>query len=318
MIAAGLMCFGLTHCCRLMKSESELNAWRKRLDDAPEGGYLAVDFLKIKHEGARIEGVDRQFTHQGVAWGQRFTTSSLVFVDGQDPYMLRADPAPSERMATADYPYLTASEAMMNVAGDVLVSGYELKGVLVDAEFTSKLTLRSLPHFPTGIVGRFRSNTKVVYQGQRLQAKALAEQFRPGKARYYKRLRLYAKRLSVHLPDVGEIALIFIWYAHKTGFKLSVLVSTIEAGLQELIKAYKTRWGLEVMHRTLRQNLALATCQCFALLAQLKHIDWCIEALHRLRRERQRNPTFSWKQAQKLAAEKAKYALVTEQTQLAA
>ena len=111
---------------------------------------------------------------------------------------------------------------------------YEIrcKGVLVDAEFTSKLTLRSLPHFPTGIVGRFRSNTKVEYQGQRLQAKELAEQFLPGKAHYYKRLRLYAKRLSVWLPDVGEIALIFIWYANKTSVKLSVLVSTIAVGLQ--------------------------------------------------------------------------------------
>ena len=103
MIVAGLMCFRLTHCC-LMKSEKDSHAWSGRLHNAPEGGYLAVDFLKVKHEGNRIEGVDRQFTHKGVAWGQHFTTSSLVFVDGQDPYMFRADPAPSERMATEDYP----------------------------------------------------------------------------------------------------------------------------------------------------------------------------------------------------------------------
>ena len=72
------------------------------------------------------------------------------------------------------------------------------------------------------------------------------------------------------------------------------------------------------MHRTLRQNPALAVCQCLALLAQLRHLDWCIAALHRMRRERQRDPTLSWKQAQKLAAEESKYALLAEQNQLAA
>lgn len=72
------------------------------------------------------------------------------------------------------------------MVGDVLV--YDLKGVLVDAEFTTKLTLRSLPHFPVAIIGRFRSHTKVTYKDQTCQAKDIAEQFRPGKARYYKQL----------------------------------------------------------------------------------------------------------------------------------
>jgi hypothetical protein len=250
MVVAGWLCFSLTHSCRLMKRDKADESWRERLDQAPEGGYLAVDFIKIEHEGQWIEGVDRQFTHDGIIWGQRCTTSALVFTDERDPYVLRADAAPSERMATKDYPYLTASEAMMNVVGDVLLSGYELKRVVVDAEFTSKLTLRSLPHFPTGIIGRFRSSTRVEYQGKCLQAKRLAEH-KPGKAHFYRHLRLYAKRLTVLLPDVGKLDLIFVWYPHSTGFQLSILVSTIRAGLQELIRVFKGRWDLEVMHRVL-------------------------------------------------------------------
>jgi hypothetical protein len=112
-----------------------------------------VDFIKLEHEGERIEGVDRQFTHGGIIWGQRFTTSALVFADGQDPVVLRADAAPSERMATADYPYLTASEAMMNVTGDVLLSGYELRECSL-MRSSQVITLRSLPHFPMGIIHR--------------------------------------------------------------------------------------------------------------------------------------------------------------------
>lgn len=318
MLAAGLLCFGLTHSCRLMKQAVAEASWQERLLAAPPDAYLAVDFIKLKHEGECIEGVDRQYTHSGIQWGHRFTTSALVFTDGQDPYLLRADAAPTKRMATAAQPYLTASEAMLNVVGDVLVSGYELKGVVVDAEFTSKLTLRSLPYYPVGIIGRFRSSTRVTYKGQTLKAKDLATQFRPGRARYYRKLKCYAKRLTVLLPDVGQLELIFIWYPHGYDWKLSVLVSTIQAGLQELIKAFKSRWGLEVMHRTLKQNLALAKCQCFSFAAQLRHFDFCIEALLLIRRERRRFPNLSWKQAQTLAAERARNPLLTELTRIAA
>ena len=71
MVAVGLLYFGLTHSCRLMKQVEFEETWRERLENAPSGGYLAVDFIKLKHEGVHIEGVDRQFTHTGIEWGQR-------------------------------------------------------------------------------------------------------------------------------------------------------------------------------------------------------------------------------------------------------
>lgn len=252
-----------------------------------------------------------------MAWGHRFLTSSLVFSDGQDPYRLRADAAPSLRMASEHYPYLTPSEARLNLVGDVLVSGYELKGVLVDAD-ASKLTLRSLPHFPAGIIGRFRSNPKVGYQDQKRQAKELAAHFRPGRARYDRQLGCYAKRVTTLRSDVGQVDLSFIWYANNFGWKLSSLVSTLPAGVQEIIRAVKARWGLETMHRTLRQNLALAKCQCLSLIAPLRPFDFCISALHLIRLERQQNASLSLKQAQKLAARRAQNALLTKLNQIAA
>lgn len=72
------------------------------------------------------------------------------------------------------------------------------------------------------------------------------------------------------------------------------------------------------MHRTLRQNLALATCQALSFMAHLRHIDCCISALHLIRLTRQRDPSLTWKQAQKLATEQTKNVLLTGQTKLAA
>jgi len=311
MVVAGLLCLSLSPSSRLMKGSFD-DDWQERLKVGPKGGYLAVDFVKVKHLGKAMEGVDRQHSHEGMIWGHRYLSSALVFPEGQDPYVLRLDAAPTKRMATEENPYQTASEAMLSVTGDVLVSGYELKGVLVDAEFTSKLTLRSLKHFPVGIIGRFTSSTKVSFEGQELKAKDLAQQFPPGRAHRYTQLNCYAKRLRVSLPHVGELDLIVIWKPQGTDWHLSILVSTIQAGVQTLLKAFKARWGLEVIHRTLKQNFALVKCQCLSFLAQLNHIHWAIEALLETRRFRQLDPSLTWKQAQKLAAHHARSTLVTE------
>jgi hypothetical protein len=55
-----------------------------------------------------------------------------------------------------------------------------------------------------------------------------------------------------------------------------------------------------------------------AFVAQLRHVDFCIESLHQIRLERQRDPTLSWKQAQKLAAQLARNTMLTERNQKAA
>lgn len=111
---------------------------------------------------------------------------------------------------------------------------------------------------------------------------------------------------------MGELDLIVIWQAQGSTWRLSLLVSTIPTGLQALLKAFRSRWGLEVLHRTLKQNFALLKCQCLSFIAQLNHIHWAIEALLATRRCRQVDPSLTWKESQKLAAQQAKSALVTE------
>lgn len=122
------------------------------------------------------------------------TSSALVFPD-KDPYLLRADPFLNPAMSTAMYPALTPSEALLAVAGDVVVAGYELKGVLCDAQFTTRFVLRSLKHLPAGLIGRFRTHNKVIHQGELVRVKDLAERHPPGVARWYPKLQRYVKRL---------------------------------------------------------------------------------------------------------------------------
>ena len=221
-------------------------------------------------------------------------------------------------MNTERYPKLTATEAMLTVAGDIVSAGIKVKALLVDAEFTTHLGLRSLKQLPLAFVGRFRTNAKVMFEAQRVRVKDLAQRFRPGKARWYPKPKRYIKRLEVVLTEVGIVELLIIWKAQGYGWHLTTLISTLKAGVQEVFKAWAARWSLEVSHRLRKQNLALGSCQCLSYAAHLQHAELVNRAFELIRLQRQRTPRCSWKQAQSHAAETLRNALLTVLSSLAA
>ena len=63
------------------------------------------------------------------------------------------------------------------------------------------------------------------------------------------------RRLKVAIPKVGAVDLrtdsldLIVWKWQSRGWQLTALVSTIEGGVQEVMRAWKSRWSLEVSHR---------------------------------------------------------------------
>lgn len=321
MIDRGLLPYSKSYSCKLLAVDPtpHQHALSRRLPHAPQDAYLAVDLVNIPHEGPRIEAVDRHHStsDKAVVWGHLMSSSALV-APGIDPFLLRSDPYPTARMSTATYPCLTPTEALLNVVGEVTSANYALKGVLVDAQFTTRLGLRSLKYITVGIIGRFRTNNKVMYEAEMVKVRELAERFPPGVARWYAKFGRYVKRLKVVIPEVGEVDLLIIWKAQGTGWYLSVLISTVKAGIQEILSSWLARWSLEVSHRLRKQALGWSACQCCSFAAQLMHADLVIEAFNRVRQERARSPGLSWKEAQKVAALRLRNALLTEETRRAA
>ena len=321
MAERGLLPFSKSYACKLLAQDPtpHKDALARRLVAAPQGAYLAVDLLKVEHQGEQIEGVGRCYdsNSKSVMWGHTLVSSALVRL-GEDPYLLRCDPFPDELMSTDRYPRLTATEAMLNVAGDVVSAGVKVKALLVDAEFTTRLGLRSLKQLPLAFVGRFRSNAKVLFEAQQTRVKDLATRFLPGKARWYPKLRRYIKRLEVVLAEVGVVQLLIIWKAQGFGWHLTTLISTLNAGIQEVFKAWSARWSLEVSHRLRKQSLALGSCQCLAYAAHLQHAELVNRAFELIRQERQQTPGISWKLAQHRAAEILRNTLLTGGSRLAA
>jgi len=321
MAERGLLPFDKSYACKLLAQDPapHKDALACRLAVAPQSAYLAVDLLKVEHQGERIEGVGRCYDSNSkrVMWGHALVSSALVR-PGEDPYLLRCDPFVDELMSTERYPRLTATEAMLTVAGDVVAAGVKVKALLVDAEFTTRLGLRSLKALPLAFVGRFGSNAKVMFEAQKVRVNDLAKRFLPGKARWYPKLKRYIKRLEVVLAEVGVVQLLIIWKAQGFGWHLTTLISTLTAGVQEVFKAWSARWSLEVSHRLRKQSLALGSCQCLAYAAHLQHVELVNRAFELMRQERQRTPGIGWKQSQQHAAATLRNALVTEGSAMAA
>jgi hypothetical protein len=213
---------------------------------------------------------------------------------------------------------------MWQVVEAIKKNGYSLAGVVFDNQFAGKAHLAKLYGQDIPFVARARLNQKVkvkfegVNEGISLSIRELGEQYPPGKARYYKRFGWYVKRISINLTDVGQLDVLLIWLPHKEGFKLIALFSTLQAGIQEVIAAWKARWDLERVHRLLKQNLGLSKCLSRSYAAQLKHADLAIAALHLIRQQKHLQPDLSWRVAQQNAAQILKSQLLTDLPSLSA
>lgn len=314
MSSKSLLPYSYGYCAQLLANDPKpYLVMPRRLQGAPKGGYLAVDLLTVKHPGENIQGVGRVYSSsdKGVVWGHSFVSSALVFKD-QDPVPLQLFPFPCKRMATENYPKLSASEGLLTVAGDVVMAGYNVKAAVFDAQFSTRLGLRSLKLLPLPFVGRCRTDLWVMVGKERVQVRELANRYPPGKSRYYKRFGWYSKRLKVFLDEVGRVDLVLVWKKKGYGWECFTLLSTLNAGLQEVLQAWKLRWDLEKSHRLYKQNLGLGKCQCRRYGAQLKHADLVLDAFLAIRCERLQHPDLSWRRAQEQLGVRLRNDVLTE------
>ncbi len=178
--------------------------------------------------------------------------------------------------------------------------------------------MRSLKFLGVPLVMRYRTNSKVLVGDEIVKVRELAERYPRGTARWYPKLQRYVKRLKVAIPEVGEVDLFIVWKHQRGGWYLTALASTLEGGVQAVMGVWNSRWSLEVSHRIRKQNLALGRCTCRSFAAHLRHADLVIEAFNLISEERQRSPGLSWRDAQRLAADRLESAMVTGMNSIAA
>ncbi|MDE0528023.1 MAG: hypothetical protein OXH85_04965 [Truepera sp.] len=184
------------------------------------------------------------------------------------------------------------------------------RAVVFDAQFSTRLALRSLRFMGIPFVGRCRTDLWVVHRKQR-KVKGLARQFPPGRARYYRRFGFYAKRVRVVLEEVGRVSSVLIWKGAGEGWECPALVASVREGVQGVLEIWGLRWKLESSHRLYKQAFGLGRCLCRRFAAHLKHADFVLEAFHEVRLERLRSPSLTWRRAQEVVAARRGNAVLT-------
>ncbi len=224
-------------------------------------------------------------------WGHLFLSLTLVYPHG-DPYPLALKPFPTPGMGTPLYPQKTPSEALPDEVFDLLAlePGLSLKAVVADAQFSGGLTLRSLLRAGVPFVGRMRSRVKVRpldsetgEVGEETRVGELLLAYPPGKARYYRRFGVYAKRVRVMWPQVGLVDLVLTWASRG------------------VLEAWFCRWKAEVVHRLYKQNLGQGKSQARSFAAQLMHSELVVRAFHAVREVREACPGMAWRHAWRVA-----------------
>lgn len=118
---------------------------------APKGGFLAIDFVIVQHQGQSVEGLAFHYasSHKRPIYSHSYVSSALVYPKelagfAPDPIPYRLEPHISKDLATTDYPYRKPSEEMVDTALQARQDGIQFQAVVVDGEFTTKEGLRGL------------------------------------------------------------------------------------------------------------------------------------------------------------------------------
>ena len=314
MCKKGLLPCSSRHASKLLAKNTHpyLYSIQQRLSNAPTNLFLAIDITLFHHNGLSIEGIAPYYTSQGNHWGLSIATAVLVSPSKNTlPYPVGFMPNLRPYLHTATYPSMTPSEVALSIARKV-AKQHPIKGVVMDGGMIKRSQLYKLrclgipfvAHIPNSHVVKY---TKKQVYGSKKEIKAiaginiknLAKLFPPSKIRWYPKLECYAKKVKVYLPSVGKVWLMIIWWRKGIGVELFVLVLTTEGiGVQEIIRAYKSRWGDEVMHRLVKQNLGAQACQSPKFAVQMKHLDLCISAFGRVREYLVKHPELSFREAQ--------------------
>jgi uncharacterized protein YndB with AHSA1/START domain len=130
---------------------------------------------------------------------------------------------------------------------------------------------------PRGYVGDLKSNRKVEWKGQVLQASELAASV-PPEAR--KELRIGDRRqwyftVTVRIPDVRhKVRIVVLWRYRNDTEPIKILVTNRATWeVSRVVRVYRHRWtGTETFHRDGKQQLGLGDCQLRDHQGQPRHM----------------------------------------------
>ena len=203
-----------------------------------------------------------------------------------------------------------ASEAMLNIVGDTLEAGYKPRAVVFDAQFSTRLALRSLRFMGIPFVSRCRTDLWAVHRKQR-KVKELARQFHPAERGT---IGVSASTRSESGWSWRRSAALARFWAGRARARagsawLWLLVSV--RGCRGCWRSGGCGGSWNRASGCINRLLGWWRCLCRRFAAHLKRADLVLEAFHEVRLERLRSPSLTWRRAQEVVAARRRNAVLT-------
>lgn len=287
---------------------------KKRASHAPEGCYLSFDFVINPHSGKDMEGLDYHYSssHNETKLSHKFSNVTLV-KPNHEPTPIQINYAVSKNLATDKYQYHTPVESLQKTVLKMRDSGIGFIGVVADGEFSSQKAIEFHLENNINFLGRIKSNRTIEYNGEKMNLNKLAEKFPFKSCHEDKRVGWRSARITVQLAQ-SDVDILIVYRKDKGLWKPFFLVSTFPTttSMAELLRIWKARWGIEVVHRFIKQNLGFQKCQALTMVAQQNWVNAVLDAFIAVVQMKRTLGLESWRSAQEFAAREYKNRAVTE------
>lgn len=283
------------------------NHVKERASSASPSVYLAFDYTQSFHAGSEMQGLSYSYSssHRASKLGQRYASLALVH-SRELPVPISLTYAVNRELETEQYSFLTPSEQLIQTIKMMKSLEIQFKGTLADAEFGNKNVVGHCVTHDDPLLVRMKSNARVEYGGEAMTLKSLLTHVPRSSCHFYPNFNWRAKRIAVRY-DGHAVDILVIWRNVKGTWSAFFLLSSFsrETTLGELIQAWKARWGIEVIHRFLKQNLCFGDCRYRDIKAHQNWADLAVDAFHLILQVRKECPGASWKSSQLEAAQRS-------------
>jgi hypothetical protein len=239
---------------------------------ADQSAVLALDDTHDPRNGSAIEGAGWHHDGQQLIKGLCAVTAMLKLGTRRFCFAIRG------YCSKASCPQ-DAFRSKIDLAGDILKEAAAHFGrgelvVLADCWYGCVRLLTDIHARGWTYVFGIKSNRIVRVNGKKRRVRDLA------KARHkFVTLKLGGRKLRVarvvvELPRVGEVALLMSRCGKEWRFFVS---NNLKLGASTLAKLYAHRWGVDVMHREMKQHLGFG--EVFARRWQAVQMHWTLVAL---------------------------------------
>ncbi|TXT58450.1 MAG: hypothetical protein BAJALOKI3v1_1320001 [Promethearchaeota archaeon] len=235
--------------------------------------YLLIDDTLSKHEGDNIYGVQvhKSHTSEGYVKGHQFLTGLLCFGMYKMPlFPLLYTKETDSKIEMAKHMFLDT------------IKHVQIHTVLFDSWYADKSLIKMIKTKGSRVICQVKTNRCIKHLKKYVSLKKYSDQIHLTDKFWIDGTLYKAEKQTAKLKHVPLGALVFseqyfeknkVWSRH-----IHIFSTQKNDSIVEILRTYKQRWAIEVLHRDLKQNLGFDKAMIRSKKGIVRHTILCVLA----------------------------------------